>query len=98
MNINNYYLLFSLILISFILLIALYYLNKNSSIKIVNRDFYKYSNNCIFFENLKRINKNFLVIKMKKTIYSNEEYYIVEEEFLIKNKHYNIKIKIYNNL
>ena len=98
MNIVNYYLLFSLILISFILLIALYYQNKNSSIKLVNRDFYKYSNNCIFFENLKRINKNFLVIKMKKTIYSNEEYYIGEEEFLIKNKHYKIKIKIYDNL
>lgn len=98
MNINVYYLLLSLIILSLIILITLNYLNKNNSIQIINKNFYKYSNNFLFFENLKRINIDFLVIKMIKIVKENEEYYFGEEEFKIKNKIYKIKIKIYDNL
>ena len=97
MNINVYYILLSLILATFIILITLNYLNKNNSIQIINKKFYKYSNNFLFFENLKRINKDFLVIKMIKIVKENEEYYFGEDEFKIKNTLYKLKVKIYDN-
>ena len=98
MIINIFYLLFLLISIVLLLLILiLNYLKKDNSIKIIDENFFKYSNNYIFFENLKRINFDFLVIKMKKITDYNEEYYFGEEEFKIKNRIYKIKIKIYNN-
>ena len=52
MSINTYYILFSLILATFIILITLNYLNKNIFIKIIDKNFYKYSNNFSFSQNL----------------------------------------------
>lgn len=97
MYINTYYLSFLLTLTIFILVLTYKCYFKNNSIQIINKNFYRYSNNFLFFENLKRINKDFLVIKMIKIVKENEEYYFGEDEFKIKNTLYKLKVKIYDN-